>query len=31
MCGQDLTKTKARRLMIMGGLEFNKHYQIART
>jgi hypothetical protein len=29
MCGQDLIKTKATRSMVMGGLEFNKRYQIA--
>jgi hypothetical protein len=29
MCAQDLTKTKATRKMVMGGLESNKHYQIA--
>ncbi len=29
MCGQDLTKTRATRSTVMGGLEFNKRYQIA--
>ncbi len=31
MCGQDLTKTRVTRSIVMGSLESNKRYQIART
>jgi hypothetical protein len=31
MCGRDLTKTMTISFTIMGGLKFNKRYQIART
>ncbi len=31
MCGQDLTKTRVTRSMVIRGLESNKRYQIVRT